>query len=239
MTDILSIIYRSHGFQLVHPHLIRSWAEVYPSVAIIDVFGAAGTGKTQFSFQNAITTTHHLNNLGVKGTKTVFVDCTGLFRPERIVEISENRSLNSTMILDSISTISARSISEQIGISQKIEVEPSFSKCRLLIIDDITSNFVSDYSKEGEIPGRQRVLSLYARHLSYLANKRGLSVLLTNSIRSRGDIGEGETTGEVLSEFALCRLHFSRIDRQRTATIIQPSLSNQHIEFEINESGLS
>jgi len=209
-----------------------------PVCCIVDVFGAAGTGKTQFCFQNIVTTCQFLNKLSQEGIKAVFVDCSGSFRPERIVEIAEKRSLDSAKILDSISSISARSSAEQFEINQKIEAETSFSKCRLLIVDDITSNFVSDYSKESEIPARQRALSLYARRLSYLANRKGLSVLLTNSIRSRGDAGEAETTGEVLSEFALYRLCLSRIDRQRLATLVQPSLSKQQIIFEINQSGI-
>jgi RecA/RadA recombinase len=208
-----------------------------PVCCIVDVFGAAGTGKTQFCFQNIVTTSHYLK-LDQEVTKAVFVDCSGSFRPERIVEIAGNRSRDAENILNSISTIYARSSAEQFAISRKIEDEPSFSKCRLLIVDDITSNFVSDYSKESEIPARQRALSLYARHLSYIANKKGLTVLLTNSVRSRGDFGEGETTGEVLSEYALYRLHFSRIERQRLATLVQPSLSRQQIIFEINQSGI-
>lgn len=210
-----------------------------PICCIIDVFGAAGTGKTQFCFQNVVTTSHYLNNLDQEGPKAVFVDCSGSFRPERIVEIAENRSFDPAKILDSTVTITARSSAEQFEIIRKLEVDPSFSKCRLLIVDDITSNFVSDYSRESEIPARQRALSLYARQLSSIANKKGLSVLLTNSVRSRGEIGEGETTGEVLSEFALYRLYFSRSDRQRLATLVQPSLTKQQIIFEISQSGIA
>ncbi|HYB04066.1 MAG TPA: hypothetical protein VED17_06370, partial [Nitrososphaerales archaeon] len=95
------------------------------------------------------------------------------------------------------------------------------------------------YSKESELPARQRALSLYARRLSYLANRRGLSVLVSNSIRSRGNLGEGETTGEVLSAYALYRLYFKRVDRRRYAEIVQPSLSGKKIEFEIGKTGLS
>jgi DNA repair protein RadA len=210
-----------------------------PICCIVDVFGAAGTGKTQFCFQNIVTTSDYLNKIDHEGTKAVFVDCSGSFRPERIVEIAESRSLDPAKILDNVATISARSSAEQFEISRKIAADPSFSTCRLLVVDDITSNFVSDYSRESEIPARQRALSLYARQLSYIANKKELTVLLTNSVRSRGDIEEGETTGEVLSEFALYRLHFSRIDRQRLATLVQPSLSKQQIIFEISQSGIA
>ena len=208
-----------------------------PVSCVVDVFGAAGTGKTQFCFQNLVVTSQYFRSQAE--INAVFVDCSGSFRPERIVEIAESRGLDATKILDGITTIAARSSADQFEIINKIRAESSFSKCRLLIIDDITSNFVSDYSKESEIPARQRTLSLYARQLSYLANKMSLSVLLTNSVRSRGDAGEGETTGEVLSEFALYRLQFSRVERQRIATLIQPSLLREQIVFEIDESGIS
>lgn len=173
------------------------------------------------------------------GIKAVFVDCTGSFRPERIVEIAENRSINPKLVLENLYSVSVRSASAQISINQRFEEDSLFSTCRLLIVDDITSNFVSDYSKENELPARQRALSLYARQLSYLANKRGLSVLVSNSVRSRGDLGEGETTGEILSTYSLYRLHFSRVDRKRYAELVQPSLSGNKINFEINADGLS
>jgi RecA/RadA recombinase len=210
-----------------------------PVCCLVDVFGAAGTGKTQFSFQNAVTTCKALEERGIKTTKVVFVDCTGSFRPERIVEIADNRSISPSMVLDSIFSISVRSASAQIEVNQRIVEEKSFSDCRLLIVDDITSNFVSDFTKESEIPARQRSLSLYARSLSYLANRRGLTILASNSIRSRGDLGEGETTGEVLSEFSLYRLHFTRSDRKRYSELIQPRLTRWKNEFEIRPDGIN
>jgi RecA/RadA recombinase len=210
-----------------------------PTSCITDVFGAAGTGKTQFCFQNAVTTCQFLETHGEKGIKAVFVDCTGSFRPERIVEIAENRSINSKRVLESIYSISVRSASSQIQVNKRFEEDLTFSHCRLLIIDDITSNFVSDFSKENEIPARQRALSLYARDLAYIANRRGISVLLSNSIRSRGDFGEGETTGEVLSAYSLFRVYFSRVDRRRYAELIQPSLDGKKIDFEIGPSGIA
>jgi len=208
-----------------------------PVSCLTDVFGAAGTGKTQFCFQNAVTTCKYLEDQ-FEGIKVVFVDCTGSFRPERIVEIAENRSVNSKMVLENIFSISTRSASAQADVNRRFDEDSSFSNCRLLIIDDLTSNFVSDFSKESELPARQRALSLYARRLAYLANRRGLSVLVSNSIRSRGNLGEGETTGEVLSAYSLYRVHFKRVDRKRFAEIVQPSLSGEKIEFQIGAGGV-
>ena len=113
---------------------------------------------------------------------------------------------------------------DQKRASRRVESEALFSDCQLLIIDDATANFVSEF-KDEDIPSRQTALSLYMRQLAYLANRKGLSVLLTNSARSRGDLGEGETTGEILSQFSLHRMHFERKDRKRIATLMQPDLN--------------
>jgi DNA repair protein RadA len=206
---------------------------------LTDVFGAAGTGKTQFCFQNAVTTCKYFEDQNEKGIKVVFVDCTGSFRPERIMEIAESRSINPELVLNAIFSISTRSAAAQIEVNRRFDEDPSFAGCRLLVVDDLTSNFVSDFSKESELPARQRALSLYARRLSYLANRRGLSVVVSNSIRARGNLGEGETTGEVLAAYALYRLYFKRVDRRRYAEIVQPNLSGEKIEFEIGKTGLS
>lgn len=210
-----------------------------PVSCLTDVFGAAGTGKTQFSFQNAVTTCQYLHERNVRGTKVIFVDCAGSFRPERIVEMADNRSVNARMVLESILSISVRSASAQIAVNRRLEEDASLSSCRLLIVDDVTSNFVSDYAKQSEIPERQRELSMYARQLSSIANKRGMEVLVSNSIRARGDEGESETTGEVLSQFALFRLYFTRQGNRRICEIIQPWLSRQKIGFEIGGAGIT
>ena len=208
--------------------------------AITDVYGPAGVGKTQFAFQNAITTCDHMLKTRDASSEpfVVFVDCSGSFRPERIAEMLATKGVDAVRILDRISTISVRSVSEQRKASDRIELDPVFSKCRLLIVDDVTVNFTGDYIKEEDVAARQWSLSIYIRHLSYIANTRGLSVLLTNSVRSRGDAGEGETTGEIISSLALFRLRFTRVDKTRLAILEQPARKENGTEFVIDSSGL-
>src|SRR5271166_585378 len=100
-----------------------------PVFCVIDIFGASGTGMTQFCFQNLVTTSQYFGDQ--KETNAVFVDCAASFRPERIVEIAESRGLVATKILDGISSTSARSSADQFEIIKKIGAEASFSKCRL------------------------------------------------------------------------------------------------------------
>ena len=50
---------------------------------IVDIFGGNGTGKTQLLLQLSI-------NSVKNGGKVLFLDTTGGFRPERILEIQKN-----------------------------------------------------------------------------------------------------------------------------------------------------
>lgn len=209
-----------------------------PIACVTDIFGAAGTGKTQFALQNSIETCKQMIDTGRKGPYVLFIDCSASFRPERIVEIAENRCLNANIILDNIYSLSARTVAEQQNASQQLELASTFANCRLLIVDDVTSNFVSEF-EESELTTRQIALSLYARGLSFIANRRGISILLTNSVRSRGDLGEGEATGEILTAYSLYRLHFTREGRTRFATMLQPDLSNTRISFVVGRMGIA
>ena len=212
-----------------------------PKSCITDVFGAAGTGKTQFAFQNAVMTAvqNPLQKLTMTNPSVVFIDCAGSFRPERIVEISDARSLDASVILDSIFSISVRTVKDQTNATERVISDELFLNCKLLVVDDVTSNFVSDFDGEDHIVERQRILALYARNLAYLAGLKGLSVLLTNSVRARGDLGEGETTGEVLSAFSFARLHFNKRGQRREARVLHPRLINSRINFQIGAYGIS
>jgi RecA/RadA recombinase len=220
-----------------------------PVAAITDVYGAAATGKTQFAFQSAVFTCLSRIASDVKNgagpvapdSKTpavAFVDCAGAFRPERIAEIAADRGSSARTVLDLISSISVRSISEQRLASDRVFAEEKFSRCRLVVVDEVTTNFVAELSGEEEIMERQFLLSNYVRKLAYIANTRGMSVILTNSIRSRGESGESETTGDLLAAYSLFRLRLRREGRTRTATVEGPIYCRNSGTFEIGSSGI-
>ncbi|MHB1909106.1 MAG: ATPase domain-containing protein [Nitrososphaerales archaeon] len=210
--------------------------------SVTDVYGQAATGKTQFAFQNAVMATlKEKSDLPV-----VFVDCAGSFRPERIAEIAETRGYSASSVLDRISTIYVRSVAEQQEASKRILSMDQFQKCRLLVVDDVTTNFAAEFGQtkeEGDtFIERYYALSAYARKLAYIAITRNLAVLLTNSVRSRIENStsgyEGETTGEIISAFTLFRLHFTKEGTKRRARIVEPFVSYSSAEFSIESSGL-
>ncbi|MHB8566578.1 MAG: P-loop NTPase family protein [Nitrososphaerales archaeon] len=213
------------------------FCEGLPIASVTDVYGAAATGKTQFAFQNAVMTCASKKAAENKPL-VIFIDCAGSFRPERIAEIAESRGFSSSRVLESISSVNVRSVSDQIVANSRILEQEMFSKCKLIIVDDVTMNFASEMNDSEQIIERQSLLSSYMRKLAYIANARDLSVLLTNSIRSRGDSSIGETTGDIISEYALFRVYFKKIDATRIASIEQPLLAKKAVRFEIETRGI-
>ncbi len=78
-----------------------------PNGVIVDIFGGNGTGKTQLLLQLSI-------NSIKDGGKVLFLDTTGGFRPERILEIQKN------LIQISISLIILLSLGLQIHLNKLI-----------------------------------------------------------------------------------------------------------------------
>lgn len=221
-----------------------------PTFAVTDVYGAAATGKTQFAFQNALISS--LRDAGNdEKPRVVFVDCAGSFRPERIAEMAEERGVRKPKeILDRISSIYVRSVAEQHEATERILTSNIFDRCKLLIVDDITTNFVAEYPGdvqhlEDTFISRHFELSTYARKLAYIGLTRKLAVLLTNSVRSRlpsedkkSSQLEVETTGDIISQFALFRLYFTRRGITRQARIVQPFVENDTTTFNIERRGI-
>lgn len=237
---------------------------------VSDVYGAAGTGKTQFAFQNAmLVAKRSLSEYGGSKPAVAFVDCAGSFRPERIAEMAEENNdagarFGTRDILSRISSIYVRSVAEQQELCDLVLSSNGFSECKLLIVDDVTTNFVAEFSRTErekrdsaaaeplgaqdtpDFVGRHYVLARYGRKLAHIALKKKMSVLLTNSIRSRisdeptsSRSQEVETTGEVLSQFSLFRIHFSRSGNTRIALLESPVLSStKHAEFRIESRGI-
>ena len=208
--------------------------------AVTDVFGAAATGKTQLAFQCALIFAQ--SKAITQPLPTVlFVDCEGSFRPERIVEMAESRGLSDQVagIMDRISSVRPRSVEEQRRASDRLLVDERFSKCELMIVDDVTRNFVSEFgSREENLILRQFELARYIRTLNQIAIKRRIAILVTNTVRHRMGSGETETTGDIIAQFVLFRVRFSKDGRQRRAEVLQPFVSNPRASFDIEVRGI-
>jgi len=202
---------------------------------VTDFFGASNTGKTQICFQLCVNS-QHLD----EESSVVFVDSSGTFRPERIVEISKGMKSKED-IFKRIMVVRARSVSEQIEVPRRLKKDAPFN-VRLLIIDTLTDNFIFEYQGGERIIERQAKLARHLHDLCSLAIRDDIAVVVTNTVRARVDSEQGyyevETGGNVVSQGVHVRVHLSRDAHGLNAKLVQPPIVKPTAYFTIDSRGI-
>jgi RecA/RadA recombinase len=136
---------------------------------ITNIFGESGSGKSQFCFSICA-------NLLKKNedSKIIFIDTSGNFRPERILDITNKHNLNK--ILHNIHYIRPYSIKDQFDAIKKIyEIKP-----KLVIIDTITSLIAI----ESKNISRHLILMKFIHQLAHIAINNNCAIVTTNMVRN-------------------------------------------------------
>ena len=136
---------------------------------ITNIFGESGSGKSQFCFSICA-------NLLKKDedVKIIFIDTSGNFRPERILDITNNHTFNK--ILHNIHYIRPYSIKDQFDAIKKIyEIKP-----KLVIIDTITSLIAI----ESKNISRHLILMKFIHQLAHIAINNNCAIVTTNMVRN-------------------------------------------------------
>ncbi|MGH9980293.1 MAG: helicase HerA domain-containing protein [Nitrososphaeraceae archaeon] len=136
---------------------------------ITNIFGESGSGKSQFCFSicaNALKK--------YKDVKLIFIDTSGNFRPERILDITNDHNLDK--ILYNIHYIRPYSIKDQFEAIKKIyEIKP-----KLVIIDTLTSLI----SLETKNISRHLILMKFLHELAHNAINNNCAIVTTNMVRN-------------------------------------------------------
>ena len=138
------------------------------SGTITDIFGFRGTGKTHMVLQISL-------NLLKNGKNVLFVDTTGGFRPERLLEIVKNRSLDDSL-LNRLQIARVTNTKEQIELIKKID------NISLLIVDNVADLFSFEYSKIEQFNLQQQKFMNYMHDLAELAIQRKIPIIITNQL---------------------------------------------------------
>ncbi|MGI0050269.1 MAG: ATPase domain-containing protein [Nitrososphaeraceae archaeon] len=136
---------------------------------ITNIFGESGSGKSQFCFSICA-------NLLKKNEdcKIIFIDTSGNFRPERILDITNKHNLSK--ILHNIHYIRPYSIKDQFDAIKKIyEIQP-----KLVIIDTITSLIAI----ESKNISRHLILMKFIHQLAHIAINNNCAIVTTNMVRN-------------------------------------------------------
>ena len=196
-----------------------------PSGTITDIYGASGTGKTQLLLQICI-------NAVNDGGQVLYLDTTGNFRPERILEMQKTKNIQKN-ILDKITISRVTNTSEQIKLIKNINMK-IYS---LIVIDNITDLFSYEYQTNESIFQKNFLFIKYMHDLSYLAIKHDIPIVITNMIRHiDGKEIENMQKAIDLSTHIKIRLYKDSSKYQGEITWL---LHSHHFSYIINSSGLS
>ena len=196
-----------------------------PNGVIVDIFGGNGTGKTQLLLQLSI-------NSIKNGGKVLFLDTTGGFRPERILEI-QKKSNSNLNLLNNIIVSRITNTSEQINSIKNFK-ENNFS---LIIIDNITDLFSYEYKNNQSIFKKNSLFMKYMRELSLYAVTHKVPIVITNMIRNSNE-QEVENMSTAIDLFTHIKIHLFKNSTIYNGEISSP-FKKENFYYTITSSGLS
>ena len=191
---------------------------------IIDIFGPGGSGKTQLAMQIS------LNSL--QGGTVLYLDATGGFRPERMLQLIKSKNLEPSL-LDDIIVARMRNTAEQLEYVKKIsELQPN-----LVVIENITDLFAFEYSKEANLLEKHLRFMEYMHDLSLSAINTKTPVIVTNMVRSIDGI-EIENLNKSISMFTHKKIKLEKDGKVLKAQVFPSFGKRKEILYTITEAGL-
>ena len=196
-----------------------------PNGVIVDIFGGNGTGKTQLVLQLSI-------NSIKNGGNVLFLDTTGGFRPERILEIQKKLNLDINL-LDKITVSRIINTSEQINLIKSLE-ENNFS---LIVIDNVTDLFSYEYKNNESIFEKNSLFMKYMHELSVYAITHKIPIVITNMIRNMNN-KEVEHMANAIDLFTHIKIHLFKNSSMFNGQIYSP-FNKESFSYTITASGMS
>ena len=193
---------------------------------IVDVFGANSTGKTQFLLQLCISCIRD-------GGKVLYVDTTGNFRPERIIELEKKKFNLDSVSLKQISVSRVTNTHEQINSLKNFDASYS-----LILIDNVTDLFSYEYQKDESIYEKNSMFIKYMHSLSKFSLTNNVPIVMTNMVRTI-DGKETENMKTAISPYTHVKIHLSKKPKFYSGIIHWALNQNRSFYYQIHESGLS
>jgi len=196
-----------------------------PDGVIVDIFGGNGTGKTQLLLQLSI-------NSIKNGGHVLYLDTTGGFRPERILEI-QKQSKKQINFLEQITVSRITNTSEQIKSIKNFESN-DFS---LIVIDNVTDLFSFEYKRDESIFEKNSLFIKYMHELSKFTIRKKIPIIVTNMIRTIGG-KEVENMKSAIDPFTHIKIQLSKNSSKFKGKIYW-ALNKKNFSYKIHVLGLS
>lgn len=214
---------------------------------LTEVFGASRSGKTQLAHQLCINVQLPIKEGGLDEggdvPETIFIDCEGTFRPERIIEMSSAVGLKASEVLKHIQVARAHTSEHQMLLAEEAPQLIKEKNVKLIVVDSIMAFFRAEFTKD-EIVKRQDRLNIHLNFLKNLASTFNIIVFLTNQVMADLNALVGNATkatgGHVLTHKVQTRIYLREArERQRMARLVDSSyLPPAQAAFYITSEGI-
>jgi len=212
--------------------------------ALTEVFGEYRTGKTQIAHQLCVNVQLPYEQGGLEGA-ALYIDTEGTFRPERIIQMSEDKDLDYGEILNNITVGRAYNSDHQILLVKEAPKIIEENNIKLMVIDSIISHFRSEYTGMGTLAPRQQKLNTHIHDLLRLTEIYEMAIIFTNQVSARPDVFYGNpiihTGGHIIAHGATIRIFLRKgKGEQRIAKVVDaPHLPEQDTVFSIKDGGIT
>lgn len=195
-----------------------------PDGVIVDIFGGNGTGKTQLLLQLSI-------NSVKNGGRVLYLDTTGEFRPERILEIQKQYE-HQIDFLEQITVSRITNTSEQINSIKNLQNDFS-----LIVIDNVTDLFSYEYKNEESTFEKNSLFMKFMHELSEFAIKKKIPIVVTNMVRAI-EGKEMENMKRAIDPFTHIKIHLFK-NSSRFQGKVYWALNKRDFSYKIHVLGLS
>ncbi len=211
--------------------------------SITEFFGEFGCGKTQIAHQISVDAQLSSEEGGVEG-EVVYIDTENTFRPERIIEMAEDKGLDPDQALENIFVARATTTDHQMLLAEKAGKMAQEDNIRLLIVDALMSLFRTEFVGRGALAERQQKLGKHLAALRKISEEHNIAVFVTNHVQSNPNSFFGDPTkpigGHVLAHAATCRIYIkkSRQNTREARLVDHPALPPESAKFRIEKVGI-
>ncbi len=211
--------------------------------AVTEFYGEFGSGKTQICHTACIMVQQPIEKGGLEAG-AIYIDTENTFRPERILDISKARGLDTEHVLDNIIVAKAYNSSHQELIVGEIGRILDTKKIKLIIIDSAVAHYRSEYLGRGTLAPRQQKLNKFMHLLTRTSETRNVAVIITNQVQSTPDTFFGDpnkpTGGHVVGHSSTYRLYLRKAGKKRIAKMVDsPYHPEQEAAFQLDSQGVS
>ena len=215
----------------------------FETQALVEVYGAFGSGKTQIGHQLAVNCTLPLEEGGFDGD-VFYIDTEDTFRPERIPQMARGHGLDPELVLSRIHVARAYNSAHQMLLVDEIKRMSKGLNVKMIIVDSLTSHFRAEFIGRGMLANRQQKLNRHLKDLKQLADINNALVLVTNQVHSKPDAMWGDPTkpvgGHVLAHASTFRLYLRKAKggRRIARLVDSPNLPDGECVYQVTQEGL-